>query len=137
MSEIFRWQSSYSVQVDVLDAQHRHLIALLNDLREAVDSGQGASAADQIFKQLVAYTKYHFGEEERLMAKHDFPGLAAHKLEHDLLTRRVLLFKKSYDEGNTSLIPMSLLIFLQDWLKGHILGTDKQYSEFLNRQGVR
>ncbi len=137
MSETFLWQSSYSVQVAALDAQHRHLIALLNDLCEAVDLGQGLSVADQLLKQLIAYTKYHFGEEERLMAKYNFPGLAAHKLEHEILTRRVLLFKKSYDEGNSSLIPMSLLIFLQDWLKGHILGTDKQYGEFLNRQGVR
>lgn len=32
---------------------------------------------------------------------------------------------------------MALLLFLQSWLKEHILVTDKAYSSFLNERGVR
>lgn len=136
MQEQFQWQPAYSVNVGVLDKQHQRLISLLQGLQAAVNRGDGPTAADRVFKELIAYTKYHFGEEERLMEQYGFPGLAEHRFEHEVLTRRVLLFKESYDKGRVSLIPTSLLAFLQDWLKRHILVTDKKYSEFLNSHGV-
>jgi hemerythrin len=34
-------------------------------------------------------------------------------------------------------VPVSLLLFLQTWLKDHLLKTDKLYSSYLNARGVR
>jgi hemerythrin len=31
---------------------------------------------------------------------------------------------------------IEVLDFLTDWLKRHIIGVDKQYSDFLNARGV-
>jgi len=135
VSKKSEWQPEYSVHVAALDAQHRHLFSLLLEIEAALDRGQGTKAAERIIPGLIAYTQYHFGEEERLMALHSFPGLGAHKQEHEILTRRVLLFKKSHDEGKPA-VPMSLLIFLREWLTKHILGTDMQYAEFFRRLGV-
>jgi hemerythrin len=136
MSEVLSWQPSYSVYVDALDAQHQKLFSVLEGLQAEIDRGQGRIAAERVFPQLIAYTQYHFAEEERLMEKYNFPGLAEHKLQHEILTRRVLLFKKSHDEGNSS-VPLSLVLFLQEWLRNHIIGSDKQYGEFFKREGVR
>lgn len=132
MSEPLAWNPTYSVEIDAMDEQHKTLLGLVNELSTAVDRGQELTVTDRIFSKLIAYTKYHFTAEEWLMEQCDFPGLAAHKLEHEVLTRRVLLFKKSYDEGRSPLVPLSLLAFLQDWLKHHIVGSDKKYGEFIN-----
>ncbi|MGZ4789783.1 MAG: hypothetical protein ACXVZX_14790 [Terriglobales bacterium] len=33
-------------------------------------------------------------------------------------------------------VPVSLLLFMQEWMKQHPLTTDRQYSAFLNARGV-
>ena len=137
MDQVFGWKPAYSVHVAAIDAQHRKLIRLLDELQRALQAGQAFTITDRIFRELVAYTDYHFKMEERLMQQHEYPGMAEHKFEHEVLTRRVLLFKQSYDQGKVALIPMSLLLFLQDWLRQHILETDKKYGEFLNAKGVK
>jgi hemerythrin len=135
MSALFTWKPSYSVGIGKIDGQHKKLVSMLNDLYDALEHGEGANAADKIFGDLVAYTVYHFGEEEQLMQEHNYPGAVPHKNEHEALTRRVLEFKKSHDAGRVS-IPVSLATFLQDWLKHHIQSTDHKLGEYLNTQGV-
>jgi hemerythrin len=134
MSDPFAWNQAYSVRIDTMDEQHKTLIGLVSELQAAINRGDELDVTDRVFFKLIAYTKYHFTAEEWLMGQCDFPGLAAHKLEHELLTRRVLLFKKSYDEGKSPLVPLTLLVFLQDWLKHHIVGSDKKYGEFINNR---
>jgi hemerythrin len=133
----FGWKASYSVQNTTMDAQHKKLISILDDLHRAIESGQKTSLLDRTFQDLIAYTKYHFKTEELLMEQQQYPGMADHKFEHQVLTRRVELFKQSYEAGKVALIPMSLLIFLQEWLTKHILGTDKKLGEYLRLRGLQ
>ena len=34
-------------------------------------------------------------------------------------------------------LSIKIMHFLRDWLKGHILGTDQKYSDFLVSKGVK
>jgi hemerythrin len=40
-------------------------------------------------------------------------------------------FKSHYDDGKIGL-SNELMFFLADWLKDHILGTDKKFSPYFN-----
>jgi len=65
----------------------------------------------------------------------EYPGLGAHRLEHQKLMGRVAEFKKALDRGagvNTA----AVLEFLRGWLAKHIYGMDKSYSSHLNRKGI-
>jgi hemerythrin len=31
---------------------------------------------------------------------------------------------------------LKILVFLKDWVRKHVMGTDKQYSEFFTEKGV-
>lgn len=132
----FDWKSEYSVGIARLDEQHQKLVFFLNDLFEAMKSGKGNEKLDTILKGLVEYTKTHFATEENLMKLYKFPGYEAHKESHKSMSDHVLsLYEKFNTEKKFNTIEIAN--FLKDWLKNHILGTDKLYRSFLNDKGVR
>lgn len=132
---LFPWDDSYSVGVRVIDDQHRKLVSLLNDLHDAMRVGKARSILGRIFEDLVAYTKYHFSTEERLMEQHGYDGYAAHKAEHDDLTAKALDLQQRWRAGTLG-ISIETSEFLRAWLAHHIQGTDKQLGAFLNTKGV-
>jgi hemerythrin-like metal-binding protein len=89
----------------------------------------------EILHRLIDYTVHHFSAEEKLMEKHNYPGLVAHRAEHKALTAKVMEFQNDFDAGNTT-IAVQLMTFLQDWLRNHILSVDQRYSDVLNTKGV-
>lgn len=135
MGSVFQWTKAYSVQVQALDRQHQKLFDTVNELDEALSRGCGNAVVEDVLKRLVEYTVSHFAAEEKLMDSSGFPGLAAHRTKHQELTRKVGAFQQEYKAGNRN-VPTALMLFLQNWLKDHILATDKKYSEFLNAKGI-
>ena len=131
----FQWKESYSVKVEAMDAQHKKLFDLVNELHRAMGTGHGKDIAGDVLKRLVDYTVNHFSAEEKLMEKHNYPGLTAHRAEHKALTEKVIAIKKEFEAGATNVTPQ-LLTFLQQWLKNHIQTVDQRYSDFLNAHGV-
>jgi hemerythrin len=131
----FRWTERFSVNIAALDNQHQGLFATINELNEALAAGEAGAVTDPVLQKLVDYALTHFASEESLMTKHEFPGLAAHRIEHDKFTQSVVKFLEDYRAGKPG-VPVSLMLFLQTWLKEHILTTDKAYSGFLNARGV-
>jgi hemerythrin-like metal-binding protein len=132
---ILKWNEAYSVNVAVIDAQHKKLMELINQLYEAMKVGQGQSAVPQTLDELVKYTSQHFAAEERLMEIHGYPGLLRHRGQHLELLRQVEARRRELESGNGHLA-VDLMMFLNDWLSRHVLEEDKQYAPFLNEKGV-
>ena len=83
------WTEEYSVNVSEMDAEHKRLFELINELREAMRSGKGKTTIGEVLTRLVDYTKTHLAHEEHLMQKHGYPGYTGQKLAHDRLTKKV------------------------------------------------
>jgi hemerythrin len=132
---MFEWKDIYSTGIHSVDAQHRNLFAVAEDLYTAMSGGQGRAAVGKILDRLVQYTASHFAHEERLMRLHDYPDLAAHKTEHDKLTGQVLQFQEDFRAGKVAMT-VQLLQFLRDWLQNHIKGSDLKYAPFLKEKAV-
>ena len=130
------WDDSYSVGIESIDDDHKHLLRLINDLQSAVsfDTGQGFERA--ALAKLIGYTRSHFFKEERLMAKYEYPGFEAHKRLHDEMAAQVRAMIKRHEEGEQGVI-LELAEFLRDWMIDHILGIDRQYRDFLTGRGVK
>ncbi len=135
MSTTFQWKDSYSVKVAAMDGHHKKLFDLVNELHEAMSKGHGKDVAGDVLKRLIDYTVHHFSAEEKLMEKHQYPGLVAHLAEHKALTDKVLAFQKEFAAGTSNVTPQ-LMTFLQQWLRNHIQTVDQRYSDFLNSHGV-
>lgn len=135
MDNAFQWNASYSVKVSAMDAQHKQLFVIIQELYSAMRSGHGKDVAGGVLKRLIDYTVKHFAEEEKLMEKHAYPQLSQHLAEHRALVNKVVAFKKDFDAGGASVTP-ELMTFLQKWLTDHIQSVDNKYGDFLNAHGV-
>ena len=124
------------VGVKQIDAEHKNLVSILNQLHEAMRRGQGKDVLGSTLDSLVSYTKAHFTNEERLLQQSGYPDLVAHKREHELLTNKVLEFQRNFNAGRIGL-SLDVMEFLSSWLQGHIKGTDKKYIPCLHANGIR
>jgi len=132
---LINWQPNYSVNIKEIDLQHRKLIDVINKLHDAMKSGKGKEVMSKILGELVDYTNYHFGNEEKLFDQYGYSESRTHKRQHSDLVKQVVNYKNDFETGK-SMLTMELMNFLKDWLTKHILDSDKQYSSFLNSKGV-
>jgi hemerythrin len=132
---VFRWTDAYKVNVAILDQQHQGLFDTVNELEQAMRVGEGNGAVDKILDKLMTYAGLHFTAEESLMERHEFPGLSTHRIQHELFRKKMIFFLEKQRTAKAG-VAVELLLFLQTWLKKHVLKTDKLYSAFLNARGV-
>ncbi len=132
---LFRWDNSYSVGVAEIDQQHQQLMALINELNDAMSQGKGRQAVGEILGKLISYTARHFSDEERLLSQHGYPEYEGHKAKHAKMVDKVKALQKDVDSGKLT-VSADVMKFLQDWLSKHIKGTDMKYGSFLNGKGV-
>jgi hemerythrin len=133
---LMNWKDDYSVKVRTIDQQHKKLIELLNQLYDAMRAQKGKEVLGQVLNELVTYTNTHFTFEEGLMQKHSYPAFESHKLQHQMLVKKVLEFQKEFSAGRAT-GTIDVMNFLKDWLNDHILGTDRQYASFFETKGVK
>ncbi len=132
---LLRWSDSLSVGIDSLDAQHKKLIELINELNANINSRSTKEALGKILNELIEYTGQHFQSEEKLFARHDYPEQATHEEAHSKLIEQILQFQEQYNRGEKDISP-ELMDFLRDWLLIHLKKTDMQYSSYLLSKGV-
>lgn len=120
------WSSDLDTGIDVIDKQHQRIVAYLNELNTANESGD-LSVTNHVLGELVDYTLTHFAFEEELQEKAEYPFLKAHKRVHDIFTRRVAEFQKRAAAGEN--VAPELLSMLKIWLVNHIKGDDADYVE--------
>lgn len=132
---LITWKDAYCVGVGEIDAQHKQLVGMINDLHEAMIDGRGRAAVEGTLEKLIAYTRVHFAAEERLMQTHGYPGYEEHKAKHDTMTAKVTELQQKYEAGHMA-ITIEVSNFLQGWLDKHILGTDMLYAKHLQERGL-
>lgn len=135
-TQLFPWSDTYSVKIGIIDAQHKNLVNIINELHQAMTTGHGKEELGTILSTLIKYTQVHFKTEERFMESHQYPEYVQHKSEHDQLTQTVLDFQGKFQRNELG-VTIEVMGFLKDWLINHILGSDKKYAPFLNARGVR
>jgi hemerythrin len=129
---LFVWKTEYSVGCVNIDREHEQLFHIADELHRAMMERRGKEILDGLLKRLIAYTSYHFGNEERLMHDSAYPLYLQHRIEHAKLTAQVLDYQKRLLDGGT-ILSVDVMNFLSAWLKHHIQGSDQKLSAHLSR----
>lgn len=129
------WKEVYVVNVREVDAQHKKLVELINELHEAMKIGKAREALSKVLNDLVDYTVYHFATEEKYFDTYEYPESEIHKNQHCELVEQVAAIQKKYESGE-KVLTIDVMNFLRDWLHDHIVGSDKKFGPFLNSKGV-
>jgi len=129
INELMPWGKRLILGIPDVDDQHKELVSMVNELHKAMMMKKGSRETGPILNRLADYTVYHFGFEEDLFDTHGYPDTPAHKEIHKDLVAKVLAFKEDFDNGRAA-VSMDLMEFLTDWLRNHIMKTDKEYVPF-------
>ncbi|HEX8988095.1 MAG TPA: ATP-binding protein [Rhodocyclaceae bacterium] len=127
--EAFVWDQRFVTGLDSVDAQHRHLVDIVNLVGEILMSRHSSEDDLQtIFKQLADYAHLHFADEERLMAEAGIDPRHAkvHREHHAQFIAQVVQMWRS---RATMANPAEVLHgFLAAWLSFHILDEDQRMA---------
>lgn len=118
------WRSSLSVGDDLIDSQHQKLVDIINQLFDGISKRDAQFKIEEIFKELIAYTKYHFNAEEKMMMRTGSPLLILHKKAHQDFISKVNTLKLNSIIGDEKL-KMEVFKYLKNWLTEHIMNVDK------------
>ena len=133
--EIIAWSEELSVGVMAIDEEHKKLIAMINDLGDAMSRGEGRKAVANILSRLTEYTRGHFFREENLFNLYNYPEKETHKKEHAAFVDKVSQFTDDYNKGNVTL-SLSIMKFLRHWIIEHIMKSDKRYMDCFKEHGL-
>ena len=122
--ETIVWTSALSVGVDRIDKEHQALVAMLNEVNQAIDSGQGDVAVAGVVGKMRRYAQEHFRTEESAMTDTRYPARESHMIEHDAFIEKMLDMEQNVGRPG-SVSASEVRDFLRHWLMEHIQGTDK------------
>jgi hemerythrin-like metal-binding protein len=132
--DAFIWDSRFETGIPIVDAQHKHLVEVVNTLGNELLLGNVSEERLQaLFHELAEYARHHFSDEENMMR-----SLAIderHRLEHIAFHRQFVEQLVNLWKSRDSLAKPAETVhgFLASWLTVHILGEDQAMA----RQFVR
>jgi hemerythrin len=127
-----QWTPRLSVGIEKVDAQHRELIARVNELLAGLGAHKGKEALAPVVAFVRSYTVEHFTDETRMMREARFPKLEAHLALHAGFVKDFDALAAAIEkDGATSHLTIKASNLLCDWLRDHIAGADKEYGAFL------
>lgn len=128
-----RWLDLYSIGIEKVDRQHENLTDLLNCLNEAWRGGKSHDVLLFRLDQFFDAVRAHFLDEETLMTENEYPDFDLHRAEHDFLLAQVQQFRTQFAAREEELTE-SMLDFFRDWLRDHILISDRRMGRFVLTQ---
>ncbi len=130
------WKPEMSVGSEELDYQHKHLVELINQVYHAHSLGNQRKVIGPILDKLAIYTSYHFSFEEVYFELFNYPEKTEHIKEHDEFRKMINEFTSQYKSRKSDVTP-ELLNFLKEWLRHHVLGSDRRYIDCFTKNGVK
>lgn len=127
------WKRTYEVGFKLIDDQHVKLVNIMNELYDAQKSGTGQIIVTKSLNELVDYTLYHFSTEEKLFVQYEYPKKEQHMSEHREFVEKINNLKAEAVKGNL-LLSIKTMEYLKDWTINHILGTDKEFGEYVSER---
>ena len=93
------WMDDFSVGVKTIDEQHQKLIAMINDLHDAMSAGKSKTILDELLTKMKDYTVEHFGFEENLLKTNGYSDLPQHIVQHKEFVNKVEEFSTGIKSG--------------------------------------
>jgi hemerythrin len=144
MKEYIPWDTRFELGIPKIDFQHKKLVSLCNVLYNTVMEEKTKETQDfprlmlEATKDAIDYTKYHFGEEEKILRSVNMDLYLMQKSMHGDF---VLTIMKTVQEGTRANFDTAVgfATFLKDWVFSHIATEDRKYVptmlEYIKQNG--
>jgi len=114
----------------LLDQQHEELFTLLGQLHELVTQKRSQIELKNAIAPLHYAIVSHFQTEENIMRNNSYPDYLEHKKIHDHLVSK-LADVETQAKNDDDALPLSVAIFLKDWMKHYVSEEDLKMAQHL------
>jgi hemerythrin len=130
--DMVAWEEKYATGIELIDSQHKELFSLTNELFRACKNDNEAlkGVFMETMGRMVEYVRYHFGAEQQLLQRINYPDYQEHKKQHDTMIRDILEAVNAHNKGE-KFVANQFVRTMRDWILGHIAIADKQYAVFI------
>jgi hemerythrin len=122
------WNPDYSVGNEILDGQHKAILAHCNKLADCITDTdpQRDQKFNDSFATLLVQAHEHFSTEEALLSRCGYPAMEEHQNEHDEFDylANEIITTKNFEQ-------VELQRFLVLWWVGHLIDSAKKYRPFV------
>lgn len=115
---LIEWKNEFSLGVPRVDAEHRELIDLINQLHQKAQSRDHDANIVGFLEELRACAAKHFAHEELMMRSRGYTAFDQHHADHQRLLNEVSAMTDEYQDGalnNTEILTKRLY----DWFCVH------------------
>ena len=127
--EVFPWNADLETGIEIIDEQHKQLVALLNKLARCLVNNKSLEITS-VFNELASYAEMHFRCEEGIWAKAfaDDSWNKAHQQIHQSFLPEVEQIQNELQDAPQAEVTEQVLSFLIRWLSFHIIDSDKRMA---------
>jgi hemerythrin len=129
------WRDAMCVGDPTIDADHRHLVDLINTFEVAIAGDIDHKRIARVLLGLVEYTGQHFAREEELQLAIRYPYHESHRRSHrDVLKKLsdiMAVYIKAPPGPERDRMVRNLAAFLKEWLVDHIIQSDLRMKPFV------
>jgi hemerythrin len=127
---LITWKDEYSVGVPDVDHEHQKLIALINDLHDAMSGGDSDVTVMDFLGEIYANVSAHFALEEKIMRERKYDQYAEHKADHEVLLDELRDIMDDYEE-NAYFSDDVFANALEGWFTTHFSTRDARLHKHL------
>ncbi|NQU55866.1 MAG: hemerythrin family protein [Rhodospirillales bacterium] len=125
--------SSFELEFEALDQDHRKMIDRVNAIIKEIDTGN-TDVCETLVAGFVDFSKQHFGREEALLVSIKYPDVEKHRKHHrDLYDKldHMLEFAKMAPENDIACesLKKELVYFIMD----DVITADLEFKDFLSK----
>lgn len=129
------WRDAMSVGDATVDADHKHLIDLINAFETAIQGDIDHKRVARVLLGLVEYTGQHFAREEELQLSIRYPYHDSHRRAHRDVLKQLSGIVSEYtvapDGPERDAMIRTLSTFLKEWLVDHIIQSDLRMKPYV------
>ncbi len=133
--EPYQWKDKYTVNITVIDEQHKKFLNIINELKLIINSNSCEEKVSEIFFKLAYLIDHYFIKEEIYFNDLKYPNFEQHKAAHNQFVERIIQFQKDVENNKPNLC-LEIYQYLEKWFDEHILKYDKEAVEYLRKSGV-
>jgi hemerythrin len=128
------WHDFYTIGVDFIDQEHKEILSVMRELRDAIAAGNLDECAT-IADSMIQEAERHFHNEEEYLAKVNYPGLETHKEYHAKLLLQAKQVKGLCERAELDHELMDCFNAMERFLIDDVLKGDVQFVSFLEYEG--
>ncbi len=133
---MIKWDDKYNVGVSIIDEEHKKLIGIINKVIVAKQHNNNPEEISGILNEMAKHAQRLFKTEESYMIKFNYPEYQYHKEEHLDFSTKARTYQNRVINGDYH-IANEILEYLKRWLANHIQKTDKKYTNYFNKNGLK